>query len=53
MGITHTAIIIHTATIGRTRITATTGGRHSIGTGGIDIITATIVTTTITDVKVT
>ena len=47
MDITRMAIITRTATM------ATMGDRHSIGTADTDTITATIVTTTITDIKVT
>jgi hypothetical protein len=50
--ITRMVIIIRTATTtGRTMATPTTG--LIIGTAGTDIITATIVITTITDIKVT
>jgi hypothetical protein len=53
MDIIRMATITRTAIIGRIRTMATMGDRHSIGTADTDIITATIVTTTITDIKVT
>jgi len=53
MDITHMAITSRTVITGRIRTMGTIMGLHSIGTAGTDIITATIVTTIITDIKVT
>ena len=51
MDITHMAITIRTATTGPIRTIVTTG--LTVGTAGTGIITATIITITITGTKVT